>query len=374
MTRPRPSAGAPTAALPSMLDMEFGTLAALIAEMNQPAYRAKQVWREVFERGALTFAQMTALPLTLREQLDATLRIAPLEVATSQTSSDASTTKSLLRLDDGELVETVLMRYDPLGDRQARKTVCVSTQAGCAMGCVFCATGTQGYRRQLTPGEVLGQIVTMARIALDEGSPVTNIVFMGMGEPLANYDTVHAALDRITDPDAMAMSPRRVTVSTVGILPGMRRLTSEHPTVNLAVSLHAPNDGLRRRLVPVPSASVAEIVDAVRQHVEVTGRRVSFEYVLMAGVNDSPSSARELSKLLRGLRCQVNLIPLNPASGIKGKRPSRRSTLAFQAALEGAGISATVRVEKGHDISAACGQLRGDRPPIVSSTGDGAQP
>ena len=355
--------------LPSMLDVDFASLSAMLAEMDEPAYRAEQIWRAVYERGALTFAEMTVLPMTLREQLSSKLRVAPLEVAATQMSDDGSTTKLLLRLDDGELVETVLMRYDPLGDRRARKTVCVSTQAGCAMGCVFCATGAQGYRRQLTPGEVLGQIVMMARIALDEGSPVTNIVFMGMGEPLANYDTVHAALDRITDPAAMAMSPRRITVSTVGILPGIRRLAREHPTVNLAISLHAPNDGLRRRLVPVPSASVAEIVDAARDHVEATGRRVSFEYVLMAGVNDSPSTAREFAKLLRGLRCQVNLIPHNPTAGVEGKRPSRRSTLAFQAALEDAGVSATVRVEKGHDISAACGQLRGDRASAGDATG-----
>jgi 23S rRNA (adenine2503-C2)-methyltransferase len=347
--------------VPSILDMDLPALTAFIAGLGQPRYRADQIWSAVYRRGALTFAELSVLPTALRETLASRMRIVPVNVTATQNSADASTSKSLLRLDDGELVETVLMRYDPLGGRRQRKTVCVSTQAGCAMGCVFCATGAQGFRRQLTPGEVMGQILTMARIALDEGSPMTNIVFMGMGEPLANYDTVHAALERITDPAAMAMSPRRITVSTVGLLPGMRRLARDHPTVNLAVSLHAPSDGLRRRLVPIPSASVAEIIEGVREHVETTGRRVSIEYVLMAGVNDSPTLARELARLLRDLRCQVNLIPLNPGAGIEGRRPSRRSTLAFQAVLGDAGIAATVRAEKGHDISAACGQLRGDR-------------
>ncbi len=346
---------------PALLGLDFDALVALLAELAEPPFRARQIWTAVHKRFRLRFSEMTELPLLLRAALDTRLRIAPADRVTVQTSDDGSTTKALLRLDDGELIEAVLMRYDPFGSRRARITVCVSTQAGCAMGCVFCATGAQGFRRQLTPAEVLLQVLTMARLADDEGSALTNVVFMGMGEPLANYATTSAALTRLSAADGWGLGPRRITVSTIGVLPGMRRLATDHPQVNLAVSLHAPDEALRRQLVPIPSASLQEIVNAARDHAVATGRRVSFEYVLLAGLNDSPHQARRLASLLKGLRCHVNLIPANPSPGVIGKRPSRRATLAFQATLNQEGIAATVRVEKGRDIAAACGQLRGDR-------------
>jgi 23S rRNA (adenine2503-C2)-methyltransferase len=361
VSRPMSGLISPPDTRPSLLDLGADELLTLVAELGAPAYRVRQITQSVYRRFALRFEEMTDLPLALREQLAQRLRIGPAATASVQTSGDGSTTKLLLRLDDGELIETVLMRYDPSGRRKARRTVCVSSQAGCAMGCVFCATGVQGFRRQLHEGEILLQVLSVARLAADEGDPLTNVVFMGMGEPLANYEATSAALDCLTSDEGFAMSPRRITVSTVGLLPGMRRLGEEHPQVNLAVSLHAADEGLRRRLVPRPAWTLQEIVRAARAHVETTGRRVSVEYVLMAGLNDSATQARRLGQLLRGLNCHVNLIPINASPGVEGERPSRTAVLRFQAALEERGVATTVRVEKGLDIAAACGQLRGDR-------------
>lgn len=352
---------APPDPRPSLLDLDRPQLEALLMSWGEPRYRAAQILHWVYRRATLVFEEMSDLPRPLRETLTARLRIAPATVVADQISRDGSTSKVLLRLDDGEQVETVLMRYDPFGGRQARRTVCVSTQAGCAMGCLFCATGAQGYRRQLTVGEVLLQVLTLAQRSLAEGAPLTNVVFMGMGEPFANYDVTSAALTRLTSADGMGLSPRRITVSTVGLIPGIRRLAVDHPQVNLAISLHAPDDDLRRRLVPVPAATVGEIIAAARAYVATTGRRVSFEYVLLSGTNDSPEQARALAQRLHGLTCHVNLIPINPSPGVFGVRPPKRLTLAFQAILQEAEIPATVRVEKGREIAAACGQLRGDR-------------
>ncbi|MXY80317.1 MAG: 23S rRNA (adenine(2503)-C(2))-methyltransferase RlmN [Chloroflexi bacterium] len=348
---------------PSLLDLPPEGLAEIVGELGEPGYRAAQVGRGVYRRFATDFEEMTDLPRALRSRLAKRLRVGAAAVDGEQTSADGSTTKLLLRMDDGELIETVLMRYDPFGQRRARRTVCVSTQAGCAMGCTFCATGAQGFRRQLSAGEILSQVLTMARVAAREGdgAGLTNVVFMGMGEPLASYAATHAALSRLTAADGFGMSPRRVTVSTVGLPAGMRRLAADHPQVNLAVSLHAADEALRRDLVPVPSASLGAIVEAARAHVAATGRRVSGEYVLLAGVNDSAAQAGQLGRLLRGLNCHVNLIPINPSPGVLGERPSRSAVLRFQARLTAAGVPATVRVEKGRDIAAACGQLRGDR-------------
>ena len=345
-----------------LLDLDLDDLTALLGELGQPPFRARQLYRQVWQRGALDPSAMSDLPRSLREQLSERIAAPPAPLDT-QTSEDGSTTKALLPLADGELVETVLIRHDPHGQSSptARRTVCLSTQAGCAMGCTFCATGAQGFRRQLSVGEVLVQALLARSWARDEGGELTHVVFMGMGEPLANYETVSAALARLTEADAFGLSPRRITVSTVGLPAQMRRLATEYPQVNLAVSLHAADAALRHRLVPVPPASPEEIVAAAREHSERTGRRVTFEYVLLAGVNDSRAQARALADRIAGIRCQVNLIPFNPSPGVEGRRPSRRATLGFQQALAERGIPTNVRVEKGRDIAAACGQLRGDR-------------
>ncbi|MDE2967215.1 MAG: 23S rRNA (adenine(2503)-C(2))-methyltransferase RlmN [Chloroflexota bacterium] len=337
-----------------LLELDRGELAQLIESLGQPAYRARQIWRQIYQRGVTDPGQMSDLPAELRRRLsaDAEALAEPIEL---QTSADESTSKALLRLDDGELIETVLIRSEP------RDTVCLSSQAGCAMGCVFCATGLQGLRRQLTTGEIMRQAILARSWSRDEGRELTHVVFMGMGEPLANYANVSEVIERLTHPDGFAMSPRRITVSTVGIPQNILRLASDHPHVNLAVSLHAPQQKLRRELVPVAGASVDDILDAVREHNRQTGGRVTFEYVLLRDVNDSRSHARRLAERIRGLRAHVNLIPLNPSPGVVGERPSRRATLGFQQALQDCGVPTTIRVEQGRDIAAACGQLRGDR-------------
>ena len=356
-----------------LLELSLEQLTQLLAQLGQPGYRARQVYRQIWRRGVLDPLAMSDLPQPLRGQLAAHSTAAP-EPLSTETSADGSTTKALLPLADGEMIETVLIRHEPhepgsrptAGRRvdvsqRERRTVCLSTQAGCAMGCSFCATGAQGFRRQLSVGEVLLQALLARRWARAQGAELTHVVFMGMGEPLANYDVTSAALQRLSDSDAFGLSPRRLTVSTVGLPAQIRRLAADHPQVNLAVSLHAADAQLRRELVPLPPAAPAEIVQAAREHSERTGRRVTFEYVLLAGVNDSRAQARALAERIAGIRCQVNLIPFNPSAGVFGHRPSRRSTLSFQQALQERGIAAHVRVEKGSDIAAACGQLRGDR-------------
>ncbi|MXV81099.1 MAG: 23S rRNA (adenine(2503)-C(2))-methyltransferase RlmN [Chloroflexi bacterium] len=337
-----------------LLSLDQSELAELVESLGQPAYRARQLWRQMYQRGVTDPNQMSDLPGEMRRRLSEQVEDSqePLEL---RTSADGSTSKALLRLSDDELIETVLIRSKP------RDTVCLSSQAGCAMGCVFCATGLQGLRRQLTVGEIMRQAILARSWSRAEGRELSHVVFMGMGEPLANYANVSRAIDRLTDPDGFAMSPRRITVSTVGIPQNIRRLAADHPRVNLAVSLHAPTQGLRRELVPVDGASVDDILDAVRAHNRETGGRVTFEYVLLRDLNDSRGHARRLAERIRGLRAHVNLIPLNPSPGVVGERPSRRATLGFQQALQESGVPTTIRVEQGRDIAAACGQLRGDR-------------
>ena len=337
-----------------LLDLDRRALTALVESLGQPAWRAKQIWRQLYQRGVTDPLQMSDIPAALRRQL-AEFGAADCEPLDQQTSADGSTSKALLRLGDGELIETVLIRSAP------RDTVCLSSQAGCAMGCVFCATGLQGLRRQLSVGEIMRQALLARSWSRAEGRDLTHVVFMGMGEPLANYAQVSEAIGRLTDPDGCGLSPRRITVSTVGIPANIRRLGEEHPPVNLAVSLHAPDPALRQQLVPVAGASIDEILSAVRDHNRATGGRVTFEYVLLQGVNDSRAHARRLAERIAGLRAHVNLIPLNPSPGVVGARPTRRATLSFQQALQERGVPATVRVEQGLDIAAACGQLRGDR-------------
>ena len=337
-----------------LLHYDAAGLGQLVESLGQPAYRTRQIWRQLYQRGQIDPTAMSDLPNEFRQQL-AEAAPPPADALELQTSDDGSTTKALLPLGDGELIETVLIRSAP------RDTVCLSSQAGCAMGCVFCATGLQGLQRQLTAGEIVRQAVLARGWSRAEGRELTHVVFMGMGEPLANYANVSEAITRLTAEDGFGISPRRITVSTVGVPPGIRRLAAEHPRVNLAVSLHAPDTRLRRELVPVPGASIDDILSAVRDHNRQTGGRVTFEYVLLQSVNDSRAHARRLAERIKGLRAHVNLIPLNPSPGVVGERPSRRATLGFQQALQEVGVPATVRVEQGRDIAAACGQLRGDR-------------
>jgi 23S rRNA (adenine2503-C2)-methyltransferase len=322
----------------------------LLLSWGEPAYRGRQIFRNVHRRGVLDPERMTDLPAALR----ARLHLSPSQEVHRLRSADGLTHKLLLRLHDGQEIEAVEMNTTPPGE-PGRKTICVSTQAGCAMGCVFCVTGQSGFARNLEAGEIVEQVLRMS----DPRRPVTNVVFMGMGEPLANYDETLRSIRLLTHPEGLGLGARRITVSTSGLVPAMRRLADEGLALGLAVSLHAPNDELRSSLMPVNRRwPIAEVLAATDYYVERTGRRVSFEYTLMAGVNDSDALADDLGRLLRGRLCHVNLIPMNPNEDETLQASTAQRALAFEGRLRQAGIAATIRVNRGRDILAACGQLR----------------
>jgi 23S rRNA (adenine2503-C2)-methyltransferase len=267
-------------------------------------------------------------------------------------SRDGQTRKTLFKLQDGYLIEAVLMRYDK------RRTLCISTQAGCAMGCVFCATGQMGFKRHLTSGEIVAQVMYYARMLNEEKQSVTNIVIMGMGEPFHNYNNTMSAIDRLNNSDGYNFGARRFTISTVGLVPMIKRFSNEKRQVNLAISLHAADDTLRQSMLPVNKRyKIDELLDASREYVEKTGRRITFEWALINGVNDTPEQAHKLAARLKGLLCHVNAIPLNPTEGYDGKAASRERAIKFKEILDQAGIPCTIRVRRGIDIQAGCGQL-----------------
>jgi len=325
-------------------EMTRDELAAALGE--QPAYRTDQVWRGLWERGAWP-RDMTDLPLSLRERLSQVVVPTLFEVARS-VASDGQTTKWLWQMGDGARVETVLMVYPE------RATVCVSSQAGCAMGCSFCATGQRGFARHLSVGEIVEQVVAARRAALPRR--LGNVVFMGMGEPLANYDRTWAAVQRIHD--HLGISARRITVSTVGVVPGIRRLAGEALPVNLAVSLHAGRDDLRNAIVPLNRRyPLSVLMGACAEYVAAKNRRLSFEWALIDGVNDTARDAADLAELALPLGAHVNLIPLNPTPGYLGRGTPASGVADFAADLVAHGVNATVRANRGTDIDAACGQL-----------------
>jgi len=350
----------------SVYDLSARELEERIVALGEPRYRARQVRSWLYRRFAQSYDEMSDLPGELRARLAAELPFPATTVVREQRSHDGLTRKRLLRLADGRLVETVLMLYDPRSDSRGRATVCVSSQAGCAMGCVFCATGQGGFERNLTASEIVAQVLGFAREQRDRNDrPITNIVFMGMGEPLANWPAVWRAVEQFTSADGMGLGARHITISTVGLIPGIRRLAEESLQVGLAVSLHAPDEALRERLIPTAHRyPLPDIIDACRTYIAATGRRVTFEYCLMSGVNDAAEQAHALGALLAGMLCHVNLIPVNPTADGSILRPTRSRTLAFQRALASHGVPCTVRVEKGVEISAACGQLRAEPAPL----------
>jgi 23S rRNA (adenine2503-C2)-methyltransferase len=339
----------------SRYEIDREGLAALLAD--QPRYRVDQVWHGLY-RELAPLEDLTALPRSVREALARDLPLA-LEPVTESDADGGQTVKWLWELRSDEArparVETVLMHYPD------RSTVCVSTQAGCAMACGFCATGQAGFERHLTAGEIVEQAVRAARRAAARGRRVSNVVFMGMGEPLANYDATWAAVERIHG--AMGISARHLTISTVGVVPGIHRISTERLPVNLAVSLHAANDALRDELVPVNRRyPLADLLEACRAYVTTTRRRLSFEWALIDGVNDRPQDAGELARAARSLplAAHVNLIPLNRTPGYAQQGPPAERVQEFRARLEDLGVNATVRRNRGTDIEAACGQLRAE--------------
>jgi 23S rRNA (adenine2503-C2)-methyltransferase len=337
----------------NLYDLDFEELAHFVVELGQPRFRARQIWEWLYQHFAADFDGMTNLPQTLRDKLKATAVLDTGTIASEQRSSDGQTKKVLFQLPDGQFIETVLMRY------QKRRTLCISTQAGCAMGCVFCATGQMGFFRNLSAGEIVAQVVHFARELAAEGERVTNIVMMGMGEPLHNYGNTMTAVDRLTDEWGLNLGARKITISTVGLVPAIRRYADEQRQTPLAVSLHAATDEERDKLIPVNRKwPIAELMAACRYYVEKTGRRLTFEWALIEGENDTIEQAQALGQLLRGMLCHVNLIPLNPTQGYSGGPSSRERVEAFQEELARHGVSSTVRVRRGIDIQAGCGQLR----------------
>ncbi len=342
----------------SIVDLSLSQLRELVVSLGEPEFRANQLERWVYKGLASSFEEMTDLPQGLRQKLAEIAQVQTLIPLAEVTSSDKRTCKVLFKLVDGKTIESVLMAYDPTGRSKRRRTVCISTQAGCPFGCPFCATGQQGFERNLTAGEIIEQVLYFARRT---PTRLTNLVFMGMGEPLANYRATWQAIETINR--GFGLGARHMTISTVGLAPQIRRLSKERLQVGLAVSLLAPNHALRKWLLPVNRKyPLEELLESCREFSASKGRRVTFEYVLFHGVNDSPQHARELAQLLNGLNCHVNLIPANPTDSSEFKPPSKEQMLAFQHELERKGIVNTLRVEHGTDIKAGCGQLRGGRP------------
>ncbi len=338
--------------LPLIYDLDITQIEQLLSSWGEPTYRAGQIWQGLYCQLWAEPDHFSSLPKTLRQRMREELRFSSLLPRQTLQSSDGETTKTLFTLADGKAIEAVLMRY------RQRRTLCISTQAGCAMGCVFCATGQMGFMRHLTSGEIVEQVLYYARQLKLENDQVTNIVLMGMGEPFHNYDAVMSAIDRLNHPGGFNLGARRFTISTVGLVPMIRRFAREKRQVNLAVSLHAANDRLRQSMLPVNKKyPLSELMQACRDYVTLTGRRITFEWALIQGINDSPETARELGRLLKGLLCHVNVIPLNPTRQFKGAGSTRERALAFKEELERMGIPCTVRIRRGIDIQAGCGQL-----------------
>ena len=330
-------------------DYTIPQLTALMAQLGQPAFRAKQIFRWLHQKRVSSFSQMTDQPKTLLARLEEEFEIVQLQTARRQQSKDG-TVKFLFTLPDGNCIETVVMRYT------YGNTVCVSTQVGCRMGCRFCASTQAGLVRSLTAGEIAAEIYAAQA---DIGQRISHIVLMGIGEPLDNFDNVMDFLTIISSPDGINIGMRNISLSTCGLVPMIDKLAQRKLQLTLSISLHAPNDEMRSRMMPVNNAyPVAQLIDACRRYQKTTGRRISFEYSMVKGVNDSPETARQLAGLIKGMGAHVNLIPINPVDGSPYSATDAANVRRFQQLLEQLGVNATVRRRLGSDISAACGQLR----------------
>jgi 23S rRNA (adenine2503-C2)-methyltransferase len=346
----------------SFLDLTLLEAEGLFADMGQPKYRASQVLSWIFKKHVVRWEDMSNLPAPLREQLAGEWNILTSRVETIQKSADG-TTKLLVKLFDGRAVECVCI------PEEKANTVCLSTQVGCPIGCFFCASGKGGLLRNLSAGEILEQILHIFS-AIPSGQTIRNVVLMGMGEPMRNYGNVLRAVRSMNAPWGFEIGARRITLSTVGDVKGIERLSEENLQVNLAISLHAADDATRAKIVPGKKMPpVSSVVEAARDYFAKTRRKVTFEYVLIDGVNSSVLEARKLARLLRGFPCFVNLIPLNPVEGPPWNPPDKKTTRGFLWQLEQSGIPAAIRASRGGDIAAACGQLAGEkrgRSPVFS--------
>lgn len=338
--------------LPALSGMNAEELHEFVRALGLPAYRAKQLHTWIYAKYASGFDQMTDFSIDLRKKLAQAAQIALLQMAHLQVSADG-TRKYLFALPDGKMVESVMMTFQ---DR-ANLTACVSSQVGCAVGCTFCATGYLGFTRNLSSQEIVDQVMCIER---ESGKRIANIVYMGQGEPLLNVDNVIDSIHTIIR--SVGIGARHITVSTSGIVPGIRRLTKENLPITLALSLHAPDTRTREKIVPITKKyPIHEVLDALNDYVETTGRRVTIEYVLLAGLTDSPEQAKALADLVKDLHCNINLIPFNPIADASGvilyKRPSRQAQFTFKQLAQRTGKTVTIRLERGVDIDAACGQL-----------------
>lgn len=330
----------------------------ILVRKKEPKYRARQVLNAIYKEGKNDFSLLTALPAELREFLRQNIRIFSFKEAKDTISPDKKVMKTLFKLSDEKSIEGVLMKFS-----DGRNSVCVSSQVGCGLRCAFCATGTMGFFRNLGSEEISDQVLYFDQKCKKEGSRVTHVVFMGMGEPFLNYENVMKACDVLRDKNCLGIAARRITISTSGVIPGIEKFTNENSQINLAVSLHAPNQDLREKLMPIAkSYKLENLMDAIKAYIKLTHRRVSYEYVMLRGVNDSTDQARELAKLISGQMCHLNLIPYNETYlGFKNSGEARISHL--KKTLESFGIPVTVRVSLGQKVKAACGQLTLENTP-----------
>lgn len=357
----RPLGEHPRDSRPGLSGVTPDTLVAWLVERGQPAWRARQI-SDALWAGAQTAADVRTLPAALRAEVDAAFRFDTV-LDTEVVGSDGGLTeKAVHRLSDGALVESVLMHFPARGPNRERHTICISSQAGCAVGCPFCATGELGYRGDLEAAEIVDQVRSAARRLEASGRRLTNVVFMGMGEPMLNLDRVLEAIGAITDPRRFGLGARHITVSTSGVVPGIRRLTALGTQITLAISLHAARDPLRDVLVPLNRRwPVAEVVGAARDHARATGRRVSYEVTMIENVNDTALDAEAMAELLRGELCHVNLIPMNAVAHTPWQASPMPAVEAFAERLRRAGIPVTVRRSRGQEVGAACGQMATER-------------
>ena len=341
---------------PFFFDCDLEPLQEILSKWGEPNYRGKQLWQGIYRELRADASEVSTLPEILRQKLIDSYDFSHLKPNTNQISIDGNTRKVLFSLPDGHVIETVLLRYEK------RNTLCISSQSGCALGCVFCATGQMGFRRNLSSGEIIEQVVFFARELKEIDQKVTNVVFMGMGEPFLNYESTMAALDRLNHTAGMNLGARRFTISTVGLIPEILNFADECRQSNLAVSLHAADDELRNSLLPINKKyPLTQLIDACRVYISKTNRRITFEWALIHDVNDSTEQAHKLSDLISGLLAHVNVIPLNPTSGYSGMATTLDRARDFQTILERNGIPCTIRVRRGIDIHAGCGQLAAEQ-------------
>ena len=333
-------------------DLELNEFEDIFTSWGEPEFRAIQMWKGLYQHCWQTPQEFTTFSLELRDRLEEEFQFSHLDPVNLVQSSDQTTQKALFQLPDGQAIETVLMHYED------RNTVCISSQAGCAMGCDFCATGQMGFSRHLSSGEIVEQVVYYSRQLETRGEQLTNIVFMGMGEPFHNYHAVMDSLDRMRHPQGMNIGSRRFTISTVGLVPKIRQFAEEESQVNLAISLHAVEDEERSATMPVNNKyPISELMAACREYVQKTNRRITFEWALIHDVNDSPRHARKLAGLIGDMIAHVNVIPLNPTAGFEGEATTEERARRFQSILIDNGIPCTIRQRRGIDINAGCGQL-----------------